>query len=79
MTRSVFSPASRLRDWLIEARQARRLTQAQLAVALGRRPSFVSKYECGERQLDLVEVLEIADALHTDVHDLVAKVRRQPI
>jgi transcriptional regulator with XRE-family HTH domain len=78
MTRSVFSPAyRRLREWLIDARHARSLTQAQLAHVLGRPQTFVSKYERGERRLDFVEVLEIAEALHVDVGDLVADLRRQ--
>jgi transcriptional regulator with XRE-family HTH domain len=77
VTRSFFSPAyRRLRDWLIEARRARSMTQVQLATELGRHQSFVSKYERGERRLDFVEVLEIADALHADVRDLVAELRR---
>ncbi len=76
VTRSLFSPAyQRLRDWLVEARHARRITQAQLADALGRPQSFVSKYESGERRLDFVEVLEIADALRLDVGELVERVR----
>ena len=74
MTRSVFSPAyQRLRDWLVDARHARSLTQAQIANTLGRPQTFVSKYERGERRLDFVEVLEIADALHVDVRDLVTE------
>jgi transcriptional regulator with XRE-family HTH domain len=78
LTRSVFSPAyQRLRDWLIDARHARSLTQAQLAGALGRPQTFVSKYERGERRLDFVEVLEIADALHVDVRDFLNEVGRQ--
>jgi transcriptional regulator with XRE-family HTH domain len=78
MTKSLFTPAyQRLRDWLVDARQARRLTQVQLAAALGRPQSFVSKYERGERRLDFVEVLEIAAALDADVSDLVAQVRRK--
>ena len=77
VTRSLFTPAyRRLRDWLIDARHARSLTQVQLAQTLGRPQSFVSKYERGERRLDFVEVLEIADALHADVRDLVADLRR---
>jgi transcriptional regulator with XRE-family HTH domain len=80
MTRSVFSPAYRLlREWLVDARHARSLTQAQLAHALGRPQSFVSKYERGERRLDFVEVLEIADTLSADVRDLVAELRRHAI
>ena len=77
MTRSVFSPAyGRLREWLIEARLARGVTQTELAAQLGRQQSFVSKYERGERRLDFVEFLEIADALQVDACDLVTDLRR---
>ena len=38
----------------------RELTQVELAERLDRPQSFVSKYECGERRLDLVDALEIA-------------------
>ncbi len=45
---------------LQKARLAAGLTQAQVAAALGRPQSFVSKCETGERRLDLVEVEEFA-------------------
>jgi len=80
VTRSVFSPAyRRLRDWLVAGRQARSLTQAELAQKLGRPQSFVSKYERGERRLDFVEVFEIAGVLLIDVCDLVTELRRPPL
>jgi transcriptional regulator with XRE-family HTH domain len=77
VTKSLFSPAyRRLREWLVAARNAQGLTQEQLARALGRPQSFVSKYERGERRLDFVEVLEIAEVLHADPCDLVAELKR---
>jgi transcriptional regulator with XRE-family HTH domain len=80
VTRSVFSPAyRRLREWLVDARRARGLTQAQLADLLGRPQSFVSKYERGERRLDFVEVLEISTALNVDACDLVGELQRPVI
>jgi transcriptional regulator with XRE-family HTH domain len=79
VTRSLFSPAyRRLRDWLVAGRQAQSLTQVELAERLGRPQSFVSKYERGERRLDFVEVLEIAEALNVDPCDLVTELRRPP-
>jgi transcriptional regulator with XRE-family HTH domain len=48
----------------------------ELAALLGRQQSFVSKYERGERRLDFVEFLEIADALQADACDLVTELRR---
>ncbi len=52
-----------LKTLLVEARHAAGLTQVDLAAKLSRPQSFVSKYERGERRLDLVEFLEVADAL----------------
>jgi transcriptional regulator with XRE-family HTH domain len=77
VTRSVFSPAyRRLREWLVEARRARGITQTQLADLLERPQSFISKYERGERRLDFVEVLEIAAALRVDACDLIGELER---
>ena len=52
-----------LKTLLLEARREAGLTQVELAAKLSRPQSFVSKYERGERRLDLVEFLEVADAL----------------
>jgi transcriptional regulator with XRE-family HTH domain len=52
-----------LRELLIEARKTAGLTQAELSLRLGRPQSFVSKYERGERRLDLVEFGEVARAV----------------
>ena len=49
----------RLRDLLIEARENAALSQAQLAELLGKPQSFVSKYERGERRIDVEEFLQI--------------------
>lgn len=76
MTRSIFSPEYvRLREVLAETRRERGLSQVALAAALDRPQSFVSKYESGERRLDFVEVLEIADMLGLDITELVDRVR----
>lgn len=53
----------KLRALLIQSRRAAGLTQVQLAEKLARPQSFVSKYERGERRLDVIEFLEVADAL----------------
>jgi transcriptional regulator with XRE-family HTH domain len=68
MPKSVFSPRyRRFRDLLIQARKDAELTQTELADRLQRPQSFVSKYENGERRLDLIEFLDVANALHIDV------------
>lgn len=67
MTRSVFTGKyERFRQLMIEARKAAGLTQMQLAAKLGQPQSYVSKYERGERRLDLIEFLEVARVLAID-------------
>jgi len=56
----------RFRDVLTKARQAQGLSQEALAEKLGCVQTFVSKYERGERRLDVVEFLDVADALGID-------------
>ena len=54
------------RAMLTELRREKGVTQAALAGMLGVPQSYVSKYELGERRVDLVEALEICRALGTD-------------
>lgn len=42
------------------------ITQVGLAERLGRPQSFVSKYERGERRLDVIELCEVCHALGID-------------
>ena len=49
---------------LIAARKNCGLTQTEVAEKLRKHQSFVSKYERGERRLDVVEFLKIANALN---------------
>lgn len=44
-------------------RSERGLNQEQLAAKLGVRQEWVSRYEVGERRLDVVELADIASAL----------------
>jgi transcriptional regulator with XRE-family HTH domain len=70
----LYSPASALlRELLTEARLKAGLTQEQVASRLKRPQSFVSKYESGERRLDVVEFLEVCAAVGMDG----AKILRQ--
>jgi len=68
---SVHSPQyQRLRRLLIEARTNQDLTQEAVAKRLGKQQSFVSKYESGERRLDVTEFITVARALDVDPVDL---------
>ena len=51
---------------MIAARRKAGLRQEKLAEMLGKRQSFVSKYENGDRRIDVVEFLAIAKALKAD-------------
>ena len=53
-------------EGLAKARKRQKLTQKAVARLLGKPQSFVSKYERGERRLDVVEFIQIAQALRED-------------
>lgn len=67
---------AQLRALLIEAREEAGLTQAEVAKRLRRVQSFVSKYELGERRLDVVDFIAVCDCLGVDPADLLRLVRR---
>jgi transcriptional regulator with XRE-family HTH domain len=50
-------------ELLAGSRRRKRLTQAELARRLGKPQSYVSKYEIGERRLDVIEFLEIVEVI----------------
>lgn len=64
MVRSLHTPAYQIfRRLLVEVRERQGMTQVDLAKRLGRPQSFISKYEKGERRLDVIEFISICDAL----------------
>jgi transcriptional regulator with XRE-family HTH domain len=50
-----------LQELLRDVRKNSELTQLELASLLNRPQSYVSKYESGERRLDLLEIRNIAN------------------
>ena len=75
MPKTLRSPRQRrLLEVLIEARAASGLTQAVLAERIGRPQSFVAKYENGERRLDVVEFIEIVQAMGGEPRKAFAKI-----
>jgi len=56
---------------LTSLRKEKNLSQKEVAILLGKPQSFVSKYENGERRLDLIEVLYICKKLNISPHDLI--------
>ncbi len=78
MPESVFSDKYiLLRQLLIEARKVANLTQTELSTKLSRPQSYVSKYERGERRLDLIEFLEVATALNINPATFIEKLLQQ--
>ena len=59
-------PYKKLCELLIQERQKADITQADLSARLKRPQSFVSKYERGERRLDVVEFAHVAKAIGFD-------------
>lgn len=60
-----WSPEQTLtRELLKNIRLEAQLTQSELAYRLNKPQSYVSKYESGERRLDIVEVREICITLN---------------
>lgn len=59
------------RHHMIEIRKKAGMTQAHLANLLGKPQSFVAKYENGERRLDVIEFLSIAEVLNVDSYDVI--------
>ncbi|RFC67524.1 MULTISPECIES: helix-turn-helix domain-containing protein [Mesorhizobium] len=53
-------------ELLIAKREAAGLTQSELAARLGEYQSFVARLESGERRIDVVEFLNLAEILNFD-------------
>lgn len=74
MATSIWSKQNQLlQQTLKEFRMGASLTQLQLAERLMKPQSYVSKYESGERRLDLIELKEIAESCGVTLNDLVNK------
>lgn len=61
---------------LRQAREGAGLTQAAVAERLGKPQSYVAKTESGERRLDIVEFVALAQAIEADPATLVREVAR---
>jgi transcriptional regulator with XRE-family HTH domain len=82
MKKSIYSNGYQLfLQTLRNAREAAELTQEEVAERIDQTQSFVSKYERGERRLDIVETLAICDAIgvsfHVFVEDFMRTIKTQ--
>lgn len=67
---------AKLREVLTNERLTAGITQSALAERLKRPQSFVSKFEIGERHLDVIEFIDICKALGVDPREILGKVSR---
>lgn len=56
---------------LIQARKEAGITQVELAARISQRQTFISKYETGERRLDVAEYIAIARAIGLEPDELI--------
>ena len=60
---------------LIDLRLKVGISQAELASRLGKPPSFVGKYELGERRLDIIETIIIVKQLNMTIGEFLDQIQ----
>jgi transcriptional regulator with XRE-family HTH domain len=60
---------------LIEARKKAGLTQTDLAGMISRPQSYIAKIENRERRLDVIEFIELVEAIGDDPVEIVERIR----
>lgn len=68
----------RLAELLIAYREGAGLRQSEVAQRLGRHQPFVSNLESGQRRVDIVELIDLADVVGFDLHALIDELARSP-
>lgn len=63
---------------LIQARKEAGLTQTQVATILSKPQSYVAKVEGTDRKLDVVEFVELCEALHQDPSKFIQYLKTTP-
>lgn len=70
--KTIFDPKyERIIHKLKKARLDMDLTQEYVGEKMGRYQSFIAKVENGERRLDIIELLKLADIYNKDIKDFV--------
>jgi transcriptional regulator with XRE-family HTH domain len=76
MSQTLRSPRHEaLRTLLVAKRKEAGLTQADIAAKLRRYQSFVATLEAGQRRIDVVEFLDLADAIGFDPAEAIKKLK----
>ena len=78
MEKSIYTAEySVLVELLRDTREKAEVTQIELAEQLGTSQSFVTKYECGERRIDLIQLRTICGILGISLRDFVAEFEKR--
>jgi transcriptional regulator with XRE-family HTH domain len=70
-------PYEAVQDLLRELRMAAGLRQSDVADRLNAPQSFVSKYEAGERRLDIIEVRTLCSLFGISLPDFIARLEKK--
>lgn len=74
MNRFLHSPEHKfMRDLLISQRKKQGLTQKNLAEILKKPQSYVSKYEIGEKNIDVIEFIKISKSINSTPSALITE------
>lgn len=77
MRKSIYTKRqNRLCELLKSARKSAGLTQAEVARKLRTHGSYVSRYERGDRRLDVIEFLDVVETLGADPASILAKTKQ---
>ena len=77
MTATVYTNRyAKFRKLLVNYRDKKGLTQKAFGEKIGMRQSEVSKYERGVRRLDIIELIDIAEALNIDPCDIITELKK---
>lgn len=78
MAKSLHTPEyEHFRAILVAAREKAELTQTEVSAKLDRPQSFVAKYEGGERRLDVVEFVQVCDAIGIDPRAVLREMQKR--
>ncbi len=76
MTRQITENTKSFLRLIFEARKRAGLTQKQLADVLRKNQSYISKYENGDRRLDVIEFIEVAHAIDVNPVEIIADLEK---
>jgi HTH-type transcriptional regulator/antitoxin HipB len=68
----------RLAELIAQYRREANLKQTDVAKALGRYQPLITSMENGQRRIDVVELIDLAEIIGFDPHDLLDELMRTP-